>query len=89
MHPAVATSRPQPNGGPEGRHVTIDDKNKTLELTVFSLGIEKSGKKGFQLALYGKDSSPVLRVPLTAATFTATPYTAWRFPAVITSSGVP
>jgi hypothetical protein len=34
---------------------------------VFALGIEKSGKKGFQLAVYGKGSTPVVRVPMTAA----------------------
>jgi hypothetical protein len=49
------------------RLVTIEEKSKTLELVVFALAIEKAGKQGTQLALYGKDSAPVMRVPLTAA----------------------
>lgn len=48
------------------RLVKVSTKDKELELAVFSLGIERAGKKEFQLALYGKGSSPVLRVPLTA-----------------------
>ena len=38
-----------------------------MELAVFSLGLEKTGKKGFQLTLYSKDNSPVWRGPLTPA----------------------
>jgi hypothetical protein len=49
------------------RLVKVTTKDKELELAVFVLAIEKSGKNTFQLALYGRDSSPVLRVPLTAA----------------------
>jgi hypothetical protein len=49
------------------RLVKVTTKDKELELAVFVLAIEKAGKKAFQLALYGKDSSPVLRVPMTAA----------------------
>lgn len=48
------------------RLVKVTAKDKELELAVFTLGIEKAGKREFQLALYGKGSSPVLRVPLTA-----------------------
>jgi hypothetical protein len=62
---------PLENGAPlpndKLRLVTVGENNKQLELMVFTLGIEKAGKQGFQLALYGKGSSPVLRVPLTAA----------------------
>jgi len=47
------------------RLVKVMAKDKELELAVFSLGIERFGKKEFHLALYGRDSSPVLRVPLT------------------------
>jgi hypothetical protein len=49
------------------RLVRVTTGDKTMELAVFALGIEKAGKKGFELALYGKDNVPVLRVPLTAA----------------------
>lgn len=48
------------------RLVKVTTKDKELELAVFTLGIEKAGKKEFQLAIYGKGGSPVLRVPLTA-----------------------
>ena len=48
------------------RLVTVKPKDKEIELAVFTLAIERAGKKEFQLALYGKGSSPVLRVPLTA-----------------------
>lgn len=48
------------------RLTKITAGEKEMELAVFALGIEKAGKKEFQLALYGKGSSPVLRVPLTA-----------------------
>lgn len=48
------------------RLVKVTTKDKELELAMFTLGIEKAGKKEFQLALYGKGSSPILRVPLTA-----------------------
>lgn len=44
--------------------ITAGDKER--ELAVFTLGIERSGKRELQLAIYGKGSSPVLRVPLTA-----------------------
>jgi hypothetical protein len=61
---------PMENGAPlpkdKLRLVTVGENNKQLELMMFTLGIEKAGKKGFQLALYGKGSAPVLRVPLTA-----------------------
>ena len=46
--------------------VKVQAGEKQMELAVFTLGIEKAGKKEFQLALYGKGQSPVLRVPLTA-----------------------
>jgi hypothetical protein len=49
------------------RLVTLNVGDKSIELAVFSLGVEKAGKKGLQLALYGKDGVPVLRVPMTAA----------------------
>lgn len=48
------------------RLTKINAGDKELELAVFSLGIERAGKREFQLAVYGKGSSPVLRVPLTA-----------------------
>ncbi|MBM3852869.1 MAG: hypothetical protein FJ399_06900 [Verrucomicrobia bacterium] len=48
------------------RLVNIVADNKELELAVYALRIEKAGKKEMQLALYAKDNSPVLRVPLTA-----------------------
>lgn len=43
--------------------ITVGEKAR--ELAVFTLGIERAGKREFQLAIYGKGSSPVLRVPLT------------------------
>ena len=49
------------------RLVKVKPKDREIELAVFSLGIERAGKKEFRLAVYGKDNSPVLRVPLTAA----------------------
>ena len=49
------------------RLVKVATKEKQRELAVYSLGIERSGKKAFQLALYAKEGSPVLRVPMTAA----------------------
>lgn len=49
------------------RLVSVGESNRPMEVAVFGLAVEKSGKKGFQLALYGKESSPVMRVPLTAA----------------------
>ena len=49
------------------RLVKVRAKDKELELAVFALGIEKAGKNTFQLTIYGKGSSPLLRVPLTAA----------------------
>lgn len=48
------------------RLTKITAGDKELEMAVFALGIERAGKKEFQLAVYGKGSSPVLRVPLTA-----------------------
>lgn len=48
------------------RLVKVEAKDKQMELAMFTLGIEKAGKREFQLAVYGKGSSPVLRVPLTA-----------------------
>lgn len=48
------------------RLTKITTGEKEMELAVFALGIERAGKKEFQLAVYGKGSSPVLRVPLTA-----------------------
>lgn len=48
------------------RLVKVEAKDKPLELALFTLGLEKAGKREFQLAVYGKGSSPVLRVPLTA-----------------------
>lgn len=48
------------------RLTKITAGEKDLELSVFALAIESSGKREFQLALYGKGSQPVLRVPLTA-----------------------
>lgn len=48
------------------RLTKITSGEKELELAVFTLGIERTGKKEPQLALYGKGSLPVLRVPLTA-----------------------
>ena len=48
------------------RLTKITTGEKVMELAVFALGIERAGKKEFQLAIYGKGSSPVLRVPLTA-----------------------
>lgn len=48
------------------RLVTVTAKDKEIVLAVFALGIERAGKKEFQLTLYGKGNSPVLRVPLTA-----------------------
>ena len=47
------------------RLTKITAGEKEMELAVFSLGIEHTGKKEFQLALYGKGDQPVLRVPLT------------------------
>ncbi len=47
------------------RLTKITAGEKEMELAVFSLGIEHSGKREFQLALYGKGDQPVLRVPLT------------------------
>lgn len=47
------------------RLTKITAGEKELELAVYSLGIEHSAKKEFVLAIYGKGSSPVLRVPLT------------------------
>jgi hypothetical protein len=55
------------------RLVKVMAKDKELELAVFTLAIEKAGKKAFQLALYGNNNSPVLRVPLTAAKSKAGP----------------
>ncbi len=49
------------------RLVKVASGEKELELAVFSLGIEKAGKKGFQLTFYSQDNSAVVRVPLTAA----------------------
>ncbi|MBI5802228.1 MAG: hypothetical protein HZA92_16075 [Verrucomicrobia bacterium] len=49
------------------RLTKITAGDKEMELAVFALGIERAGKKEFHLALYGKGSSPVLRVPLTAS----------------------
>jgi hypothetical protein len=46
------------------RLVKVKSKDKQAELAVFALGIEKSGKKEFQLVLYGKGPAPVLRVPM-------------------------
>lgn len=48
------------------RLTKITAGEKELELAVFALAIEPAGKKEFQLALYGKGSSPVLRVPVVA-----------------------
>ena len=48
------------------RLTKITAGEKEMELAVFALAIEPAGKREFQLALYGKGSSPVLRVPLTA-----------------------
>ncbi len=48
------------------RLTKITTGEKVMELAVFALGIERAGKKEFQLAIYGKGSSPVLHVPLTA-----------------------
>jgi hypothetical protein len=48
------------------RLTKITAGEKEMELAVYSLGIEHSGKREFSLAIYGKGSSPVLRVPLTA-----------------------
>jgi hypothetical protein len=48
------------------RLTKITAGEKELELSVFALAIESSGKREFQLVLYGKSSQPVLRVPLTA-----------------------
>lgn len=46
--------------------VKVQAGEKQMELAVFTLGIERAGKKEFQLVLYGKGKSPVLRIPLTA-----------------------
>jgi hypothetical protein len=48
------------------RLVNVVADNKELELAVYAMRIEKAGKKGMQLALYAKDNSAVLRVPLAA-----------------------
>lgn len=48
------------------RLVKVEAKDKQMELAMFTLGVEKAGKREFQLAVYGKGGSPVLRVPLTA-----------------------
>ncbi len=48
------------------RLTKITAGEKEMELAVFALAIEPAGKREFQLALYGKGSSPVLRVPVTA-----------------------
>lgn len=48
------------------RLVTVEAKDKQMELALFILSLEKAGKREFQLAVYGKGGSPVLRVPLTA-----------------------
>lgn len=47
------------------RLTKITAGDKEMELAVFALAIEPAGKREFQLALYGKGSTPVLRVPLT------------------------
>lgn len=47
------------------RLTKITAGEKEMELAVFTLGIEHTGKKEFQLAIYGKGDQPVLRVPLT------------------------
>ena len=47
------------------RLTKITAGEKELELAVYSLAIEHSAKKEFQLALYAKDDQPVLRLPLT------------------------
>ena len=47
------------------RLAKITAGEKDMELAVFTLGIEHTGKKEFQLAIYGKGDQPVLRVPLT------------------------
>lgn len=47
------------------RLTKITAGEKEMELAVFALAIEPAGKREFQLALYGKGSVPVLRVPLT------------------------
>ncbi len=47
------------------RLVKIDTKDKELELAVFALGLEHTGKREFQLVIYGQGSQPVLRLPLT------------------------
>lgn len=47
------------------RLTKITAGEKEMELAVFALAIEPAGKREFQLALYGKGSAPVLRVPLT------------------------
>lgn len=48
------------------RLVKVEAKDKQMELALFTLGIEKAGKRELQLAVYGQGSSPLLRVPLTA-----------------------
>lgn len=47
------------------RLVKVSASDKELELAVFTLRIERAGKKELQLALYARDNAPVLRVPLT------------------------
>lgn len=49
------------------RLVAVGENDRQMEVAVFVLAVERAGKKGFQLAIYGKESSPVMRVPLAAA----------------------
>lgn len=47
------------------RLVKVTTKDKEMELAVFTLALERSGKREFQLAIYAQDSQPAIRLPLT------------------------
>lgn len=47
------------------RLTRITAGEKEMELAVFALAIEPAGKREFQLAIYGKGSTALLRIPLT------------------------
>lgn len=47
------------------RLVKVNTKDKELELAVFTLALERSGKREFQLLVYAQGSQPAIRIPLT------------------------
>jgi len=47
------------------RLVKVSANDKELELAVFTLALERSTKREFQLVVYGQGSQPAFRLPLT------------------------